>query len=125
MDILNKTNAEFKETDMRKIFKECQRARMAYQQEDPYIEGYNVWHENNDGKSWCGPASVHYQKGRSVWIYSMGEMKKVAACKVKLYGLVHRDQGDLSVDGACKGGTANTLNDDTENVQLVNKTQDQ
>ena len=73
---------------------------MAYQHQGPYMEGDKVWYQNKDGKSWCGPAVVHCQKGRSVWIYSMGEMRKVAVCKVKPYELVERDQGD-------KGGEDN------------------
>ena len=41
---------------------------------------------------------MHCQKESSVLIYSLGEMKKVAACKVKSYELVDRDQGYLCGD---------------------------
>ena len=53
---------------------------MSYQHQGPYLEGDKVWYQNKDGKSWYGPASVYSKKGRSVWLYAMGEMKKVAAC---------------------------------------------
>ena len=46
---------------------------------------------DKNGNSWCGLAVVHSQKGRSLWIELMKEMKKVAACKVKPYELVERD----------------------------------
>ena len=77
IETLTKTIVELRETDMKKKLKECQRVKvMAYQHQGPYLEGDRVWHQNKDGKSWCGSAVGHCQKGKSLWIYSMGEMKK-------------------------------------------------
>ena len=51
-----------------------------------------------------------------MWLYAMGEMKKVAACKVKPYELLDRDaesQGDPNRDGTDQGETDDTGEDDT------------
>ena len=43
------------------------------------------------GNSWIGPAAVLYKLGQSVWLHTNGDIKKVAACKVKPYKLVDRE----------------------------------
>ena len=43
------------------------------------------------GNSWIGPAAVLCQRGQSVWLHTNGDIKNVAACKVKPYELVYRD----------------------------------
>merc|ERR1712240_31108 len=43
------------------------------------------------GNSWIGPAAVLSQRGRVVWLYTNGDIKKVAACKVKPYKLVDQE----------------------------------
>ena len=68
------------------------------------MEGDWIWYQNKDGKSWCGPAFVHCWRVRSVWIYSMGEIKKIVPCKVKPYELVERDQGDKCGEENDQGG---------------------
>ena len=74
---------------MRKKLKECQGIRtQAYQHMRDYIEGDKVWYQPLNGNSWLGPASVLCQRGQSVWIHTNGDIKKVAACKVKPYELV-------------------------------------
>ena len=77
MENLTRTIVEFREVDMKKKLKECQRLSvMSYQHREPYKEGYKVWYQNRDGKAWYEPAIVHYQKGSSVLIYFMGEIKR-------------------------------------------------
>ena len=74
---------------MRKKLKECQGIRtQAYQHMRDYIEGDKVWYQPLNGNSWLGPASVLCQRGQSVWIHTNGDIKKVAACKVKPFELV-------------------------------------
>ena len=101
---------------------------MAHQHQGLYLEGDKVWYQNKDGKSWCGPAVVHCQKGRSVCIHLIGEMKKVAACKVNPYELVERDQGEISGNKMDQGEKDDEekvdLIDNTENDELIEKTQD-
>ena len=42
--------------------------------------------------SWLGLAAVLCQRGQSVWLHTSGDIKKVAACKVKPYELVDRKE---------------------------------
>ena len=55
-------------------------------------------------------------------------MKKVAACKVKLYELVHRDNGDLSGNKMDQGEKDDEekvdLKDNKENDELIENTLD-
>ena len=47
-----------------------------------------------NGNSWLGPAAVLCQRGQSVWLHTNGDIKKVAACKVKPYELVDREENE-------------------------------
>ena len=78
---------------MRKKLKECQRQRvMSYQHLREYKEGDKVWYQALNGNAWYGPAAVLCQRGASVWLHSgYGDIKKVAACRVKPYELVDRE----------------------------------
>ena len=51
-----------------------------------------VWFQYKDGLAWHGPGEVIYQKGNAVFIHSNGDVKKVAACKVKPYELKERKE---------------------------------
>ena len=74
---------------MRKKLKDCQGIRVqAYQHMRDYVEGDKVWYQPQNGNSWLGPASVLCQRGPSVWLHTNGDIKKVAACKVRPYELV-------------------------------------
>merc|ERR1712041_31811 len=56
------------------------------------ILGDKVWFQYKDGNAWHGPREVIYQKGNAVFIHSNGDVKKVAACKVKPYDLKERTE---------------------------------
>ena len=74
---------------MRKKLKDCQGVRLqAYQHMRDYVAGDKVWYQPQNGNSWLGPASVLCQRGPSVWLHTNGDIKKVAACKVRPYELV-------------------------------------
>ena len=74
---------------MRKKLKECQGIRtQAYQHMRDYVEGDKVWYQPLNGNSWLGPASVLCQRGQSVWLHTNGDIRKVAACKVRPYELI-------------------------------------
>ena len=97
MELLAQTTLEFREADMRKKLKECQGIRtQAYQHMRDYIEGDKVWYQPLNGNSWLGPASVLCQRGQSVWIHTNGDIKKVAACKVKPFELIELESQDIS-----------------------------
>ena len=73
--------------------KECQGIRVrVYQHQDEYVSGDKVWFQYKDGLAWHGPGEVIYQKGNAVFIHSNGDVKKVAACKVKPYELKERNE---------------------------------
>ena len=42
--------------------------------------------------SWLGPPAVLCQRGQSVWLHTNGDIKKVAACKVKPHELVDKKE---------------------------------
>ena len=63
-----------------------------------YVEGDKVWYQPQNGHSWLGPASVLCQRGQSVWLHTNGDIKKVAACKVKPYELIDTENFKESQD---------------------------
>ena len=88
METRHKVTKEFREAETRKKLKDCQGIRVRnYQHQGNYIAGDKVWYQYKDGNAWHGPAEVIYQKGNAVFIHSNGDVKKVAACKVKPYDL--------------------------------------
>ena len=92
MENLTRIIAEFREADMRQKLKDCQKFRtQAYQHLGQYIEGDLVWFQHRNGNAWMGPAAVLCHRGQSVWIHTHGDVKKVAACRVKLYQLMDRE----------------------------------
>ena len=56
------------------------------------MQGNKVWVQYKDGLAWHGPGEVIYHKGNAVFIHSNGDVKKVAACKVKPYELKERKE---------------------------------
>ena len=52
-----------------------------------------------------GPAVVLCQRGQSVWLYTNGDIKKAAACKVKPYELIDRESEEYKrlIDCEAKG----------------------
>merc|ERR1712112_440524 len=84
---------EFREAEPKVKLKECQGVRIrSYQHQDKYIARDKVWYQYKDGNAWHGPGEVIYQKGNAVFIHSNGDVKKVAACKVKPYELKKRKE---------------------------------
>ena len=49
-----------------------------------------------------GPAAVLCQRGQSVWLHIKGDIKKVAACKVKPYELIDRKENEYKDKKASK-----------------------
>ena len=89
MENLMKKTSEFQESDMRQKLKDCQNIRIRqYQHQGDYIEGNKVWFQPLNGNAWIGPALVITQQGQSVYLHTHGDLKKIAACKMKPYELV-------------------------------------
>ena len=113
MENLTQTVSEFREADMRKKLKECQDYRIpAYIHQRNYVEGDKVWYQPLNGNAWFGPAAVLCQRGATVWLHSQGDIKKVAASRVKPYDLVEEDNeerrssNDLKMLKSCDQGLA-------------------
>merc|ERR1712237_236135 len=96
--------SEFREADMRRKLKECQGHRiMSYKHREEYVEGDKVWYQAMNGNAWLGPAAVLCQRGTHVWLHSQGDIKKVAANRVKPYELVERSKVEVEEErlGPC------------------------
>ena len=99
METIHKVTKEFREADTKAKLKDCQGIRVrSCQHQGNYIAGDKVWYQYKDGYAWLGPAEVIYQKGNAVFIYSNGDLKKVAACKVKPYDLKERIDEEKEAD---------------------------
>merc|ERR1711867_204775 len=91
--MIHKVTKEFREAETKAKLKDCQGVRViSYQHQVNYIARYKVWYQYKDGNSWHGAAEVIYQKVNAVFIHSNGDVKKVAACKVKPYDLKERTE---------------------------------
>merc|ERR1711873_16503 len=91
METIHKVTREFREAETKVKLKECQGIRTrSYQHQDNYVQGDKVWFQYKDGLAWHGPGEVIYHKGNAVFIHSNGDVKKVAACKVKPFELRER-----------------------------------
>ena len=84
--------SKFREADMRRKLNECQKVRIqSNQYRGNYIEGDKVWFQPLNGNVWIGPALVITQRVQSVYLHTHGDLKKIAACRVKPYELVNAD----------------------------------
>ena len=50
-----------------------------------------MWYQPPNGCSWLGPAAVLCHRGPSIWLPTVGDIKKVVSCKVKPYELLDRE----------------------------------
>ena len=77
---------------MGKKLNDCQDVRVkSYQHLDNYLEEDLVWYQPPNGSSWLGLAAVLCNRGPSVWLHTIWDIKKVASCKVTPYELIDCD----------------------------------
>ena len=105
---------------MRRKLRHCQGVRICdYQHHRDYVEGYKVWFQPLNRNAWIGPALVVTQRGQSVYLHTHGDLKKIAACRVKPFELVDTDEHTTS--------TQNTkevmLEDGLEDIENLYTTQ--
>ena len=82
---------------MRRKLKECQSIHIQeYQHPGDDLEGDKVWFQPLNGNALLGPAAVVCQQGQSVYLHTHGDLKKITACRVKLFELVERDEESAS-----------------------------
>ena len=104
---------EFPESNMRKKLKDCQNIQVRdYQHRQDYVEGDKVWFQPLNGNAWLGPALVVTQRGQSVYLHTHGDLKKIAACRVKPYELIHTEEHSSQ-------NTQNTKEHTTPNTRKV------
>merc|ERR1712240_834030 len=93
METIHKVTKEFREAETKVKLKDCQGIRVrSYQHQGNYIAGDKVWYQYKDGNACHGPAEVIYQKGNAIFIHSNGDVKKIAACKIKPYDFKERTE---------------------------------
>ena len=93
METIHKVTKEFREAETKAKLKDCQGIWVrSYQHQGNYIARDKVWYQYKDGNAWHGPAEVIYQKGNAIFIHSNGDVKKIAACKIKPYDLRERTE---------------------------------
>merc|ERR1712114_113854 len=98
METITKTTMEFREAEMKKKLKDCQDiSTRSYQHQGDYIEGDKVWYQYKDTTAWHGPASVICQRGNTVFVHANGEVRKLAACRVKPCELRERKSEEKEV----------------------------
>ena len=89
MENLMRITTKIQESDMRKKLQECQNIRVnEYQNIGNYLEGDKVWFQPLNGNAWLRPVVVVCQRGQSVYLHTHGDLKKIAACRVKPYQLI-------------------------------------
>merc|ERR1711873_13036 len=98
---------------------------LAMGNEGSYNAGDKLWYQYKDGNAWYGPAEVIYHKGNTIFIHGNGDVKKVAACKVKPYDLKDgedkpRDKGEKSPETIEKEN-----NDETDTETENNENNDE
>ena len=75
-----------------------------------YVEGDEVFFQEMDKKAWLGPVKVFCHRGRDVYLFVNGNIRKVASCKVKPFKTASesdKDECDDKVD--CKKGKTVTI----------------
>ena len=46
--------------------------------------GGSLYYQNQDKKAWLGPVKVHAVKGREIFVFANGSVKKVPRCNIQL-----------------------------------------
>ena len=73
-----------------------------YQHHRDYVEEDKVWFQPLNRNAWIGPALVVTQRGQSVYLHTHGDLKKIAAYRVKPFELVNTDEHTYNTKKLCK-----------------------
>ena len=89
---LTRIVAEFRKANMRRKLKEYQGVQVqSYQHLYNYIDGDLVCYQPLNRNSWLGPVAVLCKQGQSAWVHTIGDINKVAMCRVKPFQLIDRE----------------------------------
>ena len=75
--------AKFREVEYAEKIKKAACSRSNIMNNHFYKEGDEVFYQEKDRNAWLGPSKVFCQKGREVYIFANGHIKKIHTCKVK------------------------------------------
>ena len=79
-----------------------------------YTEKNLVFYQEKNKKAWNGPVKVFCHRGRDVWIWANGDLKKVASCKVQPYK-VYKGMKNEEIDNV-KDSNENVPDGDCDEV---------
>ena len=100
---------KFREKEYSSKIKRAANCRSSVMHNLFYNEGDEVFFQEKDKKSWIGPVKVFCQKGREIYLFSNGNIRKVPSCKVKPFKSV-----SSFVDSTPSSVDSKLLIDDTE-----------
>ena len=83
---------KFREVEYSEKIKKAASVRSGVMNNRFYKEGDEVFYQEKDKNAWLGPVKVFCQRGREVYIFANGNIKKVHVCKVKPFNC------DVSID---------------------------
>ena len=75
---------EFRELEFSKKLKKASEARSKGYEDTPVKNGDIVYYQNQDKKAWLGLVKVFAVKGRDIFIFANGGIKKVPRCNIQL-----------------------------------------
>ena len=75
---------QFRELEFNKKLKKASEARSKGYEDIIVKDGDLVYYQNQDKKAWLGLVKVHAVKGREVFVFANGNVKKVPRCNVQL-----------------------------------------
>ena len=74
---------KFREVEYSEKIRKAAQSRSNIMNNIFYKEGDEVFYQEKDKIAWLGPVKVFCQKGREVYVFANGHMKKIHSCKVK------------------------------------------
>ena len=74
---------KFREHEYGDKIKKAANIRSSVMNDRFYVEGDEVFYQDKDKKAWLGPVKVFCQKGRDIYLFANGNIRKVPSCKVK------------------------------------------
>ena len=83
---------KFREVEYSEKIKKAASVRTGVMNNRFYEEGDEVFYQEKDKNAWLGPVKVFCQRGREVYIFANGNIKKIHVCKVKPFNR------DVSID---------------------------
>ena len=75
---------EFRELEFSKKLKKASETRSKGYEDIPVKDGDLLYYQNKDKMAWLGPVKVFAVKGRDLFIFANGGVRKVPRCNIQL-----------------------------------------